>query len=660
MTTEAASGPRVGEVATPASPSGTDSEIETDSNDAAGHAVDEPRRPGFRARAWAAIPRDPVLLVAAALLLVPALTAMYSARVHPWYPTNDWALIELQVRDVFTSNTPLVGAWSRFDWRHPGPLSFYLLALPYRLAPPDRGLLFATTVVNFGFVASYAWVALRQPRWRALVALGGLALLQRGLGIEGLTDPWNPTTPIIPFALYVLLCVDLATARRRWTLPAMAFVASLVVQSHIGFAQPTLLVGAAALVMRVRWERREAAGDEPAERADAKDADGKGAGGEAARPGWWARSFGWVGRAPGIATAAVAVLCWLPVALDEFFGSGNVSRIVRWTFGDDLEGGMGKLTQEAITTSGALRSSSWLLNPIGLWLGRYSPAKVFGYDLMRLESPFVLLWVPAVLLASVWLVRRVVGRNPAVPGAAEAVRTVTCAAILAFTCAVAAFIDVRSARGAPVVWPFRWAAVAVMFLFITVGWAIVTAVMYRGAAAAERAPEPEPGPAPEAAATRAASRRRVGVVAPVVAVLVLVGVPVGLTVFAGSLGRQPEQAQSEAIARFLPAIEEAGRKEGTVVANSELLMNPVDLALPVLLERKGIPWIEREDPRANGRSQLYIIPAEMTASPWVAMLIDQGKAEVVAGSGPPEDRWAVPNTDLVLLRLEPGAASPVE
>ena len=189
------------------------------------------------------MPRDPVLLVAAALLLVPALAAMYSARVHPWYPTNDWALIELQVRDVFTSDTPLVGAWSRFNWRHPGPLSFYLLALPYRLAPPDRGLLFATTVVNFGFVASYAWVALRQPRWRALVALGGLALLQRGLGIEGLTDPWNPTTPIIPFALYVLLCVDLATARRRWTLPAMAFVASLVVQSHIGFAQPTLLVG---------------------------------------------------------------------------------------------------------------------------------------------------------------------------------------------------------------------------------------------------------------------------------------------------------------------------------------------------------------------------------------------------------------------------------
>ncbi len=265
MTTEAVSGPRVGEVASPASPSGTDSEIETDSNDAAGHAGDEARRPGFRARAWAAMPRDPVLLVAAALLLVPALAAMYSARVHPWYPTNDWALIELQVRDVFTSDTPLLGAWSRFNWRHPGPLSFYLLALPYRLAPPDRGLLFATTVVNFGFVASYAWVALRQPRWRALVALGGLALLQRGLGIEGLTDPWNPTTPIIPFALYVLLCVDLATARRRWTLPAIAFVASLVVQSHIGFAQPTLLVGAAALVLRVRWERREAAGDEPAE-----------------------------------------------------------------------------------------------------------------------------------------------------------------------------------------------------------------------------------------------------------------------------------------------------------------------------------------------------------------------------------------------------------
>ena len=117
-----------------------------------------------------------------------------------------------------------------------------------------------------------------------------------------------------------------------------------------------------------------------------------------------------------------------------------------------------------------------------------------------------------------------------------------------------------------------------------------------------------------------------------VAVLLLVGLPVGLTVFGGSLGRQPEQAQSEAIARFLPAIEEAGRKEGTVVANSELLMNPVDLALPVLLERKGIPWIEREDPRANGRSQLYIVPVEMTDSIYLAALLEQGKAEIIAGS----------------------------
>ncbi len=682
VATEAVSGQPVGEVAMPALPSGSETDIDIDGGGpAAGDPVGTGRRRGAWARVSATVPHDPVLLVAAALLLVPALAAIYSARVHPWYPTNDWALIELEVRDVFTSDTPLVGAWSRFDWRHPGPLSFYLMALPYRLSPPDRGLLFAATTVNFAFVAAYAGVALRQPRWRALVALGGLALVQRGLGIEGLTDPWNPTTPILPFALYALLCVELATSRGRWALPAMAFVASLVVQSHVGFAQPTLLMGIAALVMRARCERREAA-------------EGGSSEGEAAGRGWWSRTFGWVGTAPGILTAVVVALCWLPVAIDQFFGSGNISSIVRWTFGDTLEGGMGGLTQKEMTTDAALRSSSWLLNPVGLWIGRYSPYKVFGYDIMRLESPFILLWVPAVLLASVWLVRRVAGRSPAEPGAADAVRTVTRTAILAFTCAVATFIDVRSTRGAAVVWPFRWAAVAVMLVFVTAGWAIVTAVAYRGTrsrastAAEDDAPDASDAPVSEAAPApvgrpdapaptsppagkddgelgggggRLGGRRRLPeLVAPIVATALLVGLPVGLTVFAGSLGRRPEQVPSEAIGRFLPAIEEHTRDEGLVVANSKILMNPVDLALPVLLERKGIPWVERDDPRADGRSQLYIVPAEMTSSLFLATLIEEGKAEVLAGSGPSNSFWDGPSSNLVLVRLEPGAAGPVE
>src|SRR5215213_3877230 len=51
--------------------------------------------------------RDLFVLVAAALVLVPSLVAGVSALRHPYIPTNDWALIELQVRQVGTGDTPL-------------------------------------------------------------------------------------------------------------------------------------------------------------------------------------------------------------------------------------------------------------------------------------------------------------------------------------------------------------------------------------------------------------------------------------------------------------------------------------------------------------------------------------------------------------------------
>ena len=52
---------------------------------------------------------------------------------------------------------------------------------------------------------SWSWrgvpaLALRRPRAQALVVLVGLAILERGLGVAGLSDPWNPILPIIPFA----------------------------------------------------------------------------------------------------------------------------------------------------------------------------------------------------------------------------------------------------------------------------------------------------------------------------------------------------------------------------------------------------------------------------------------------------------------------------
>jgi hypothetical protein len=587
-----------------------DAVIARPADEAEAHRAAPGRRPQFVGRLGRALRRDPALLVAAALLLVPALAAMVSALRRPWYPTNDWALIELQVRNVFTGDTPLVGAWSRFDWRHPGPLPFYLLAIPYRLVPADRGLLFAAATVNLAAVAAYAGVVLRWSRGRALVALSGLALVQVGLGVEGLSDPWNPMTPIVPFALYAVLCIDLAIARHRWTLPALAFVASLVVQSHVGFAQPVVLLGVVAVALRWQLERRSR-----------REAPPGGPDDEAPAPPWWRRAFGWVGARPAVAVAAVLVVCWLPVLVDQLFRSRNLESIVRWTFGDELSGGMGDLTQRPMGTGEGFGAAAWLLNPVGLWVGNSEPRPGFGFLLLREQSPLLLLWVPLALVAAVVVARRF-GRRP--PDDAWAVTVV---ATLAAAGAVATLSDVLSARGAPVVWPFRWAAVVVMLVFMALGWALVGALAHR------RYP---------AAAVPAL-------------VALLVAVPVGLTVGAGSLGERPKQASSDAIARFLPAIEGHARDEGLVVANTKVLLNDIDLGLPVLLERAGIDWVERDDPRAEGHPGLYLARSTVLQDGRVAQLVDEGKVEVLAGSGPGAPGDGV-DGDIVLLRAAPGVS----
>src|SRR5436305_7493624 len=61
-------------------------------------------------------------------------------------PVSDWASIELFVRDVGTHATPLRGAWSRYGWNHPGPLLFFVLAVPYRLSGGDPAVLRAAAI----------------------------------------------------------------------------------------------------------------------------------------------------------------------------------------------------------------------------------------------------------------------------------------------------------------------------------------------------------------------------------------------------------------------------------------------------------------------------------------------------------------------------------
>jgi hypothetical protein len=131
----------------------------------------------------------------------------------------------------------LLGAYSRFGWNHPGPAFFYLAAPLYE-ALGERGpaLNLFTFAVQLICAAATVWAADRlggrilATIVAALLGVFELVALPFLLGNE-----WNPIFPILPL---ILLCFLAALIARgvATLLPLFAFVGSVVVQAHVGYA----------------------------------------------------------------------------------------------------------------------------------------------------------------------------------------------------------------------------------------------------------------------------------------------------------------------------------------------------------------------------------------------------------------------------------------
>lgn len=217
-------------------------------------------------------------------------------------PAADDALIAFNVRDV-GHHLVLVGLYSRFGWFHPGPLLFYLLAVPYHvLGSRAVGMQVGALMINAASIVGCLAVARRRGGTPAMVCTAlVLALLTRSLGADVLRDPWTPYVAVLPLCLLVLLSWSL-TDGDSICLPWAVVVASFVVQTHVGYAPVTLAVlvwGTVVLVVgSVRRRRREHA------------------------------SVTW---RPFLLAAAVGLVAWLPPLYDEVFTSDhNLSRLVRY------------------------------------------------------------------------------------------------------------------------------------------------------------------------------------------------------------------------------------------------------------------------------------------------------------------------------------------
>ena len=192
--------------------------------------------------------RRTYLLVLTALLLPLLVAAVRALLDDSIAPSGDVALIELRTRDV-GSQTPLVGSYQRFGFNQPGPLLFYVLAVPYRLfGARFAGLEVGTLALGAASLAGVAWVSIRRGGPVLLLWVGLLAaVLVHGVGPAWVGNPWEPHGLLLPCAALILLAYD-AAAGRLWTLPLVGAMASLIGQAYATLLPFALALGGWALV----------------------------------------------------------------------------------------------------------------------------------------------------------------------------------------------------------------------------------------------------------------------------------------------------------------------------------------------------------------------------------------------------------------------------
>ena len=210
-------------------------------------------------------------LTVAGLLLagggVPVVVGLMALRDPRWYPALDYAMIELRVRDVATSDAPMVGLAGRIQGygqqgSHPGPVSFWLLWPAYKLfGSSGWALQAATAAVNLVALGAALWIAVRRGGRGVLLGVAAaLSLLVLGYGIDRLTEPWNPYMPMLWWVVFLLAvwsvaCDDLPL------LPVAVFAGSFCAQAHVPYIG---LVGGLfvflAVLLGVRARRAEGGG----------------------------------------------------------------------------------------------------------------------------------------------------------------------------------------------------------------------------------------------------------------------------------------------------------------------------------------------------------------------------------------------------------------
>jgi hypothetical protein len=188
------------------------------------------------------------IAIGAAILL--ALLVVQIRRAPETYPWGDTATTSIYTLRAARGNLA-IGAYSRFHWNHPGPLLYQLLAPLYVLSGQrEISIKWTVLMLNIGVLAGLLAVVWRPaPLLSVLIALAFIPLLYREQRL--LFWAWNPIVPLLPFAFATALSARIGAGSVS-LLPLFCGVASLIVQTHVGFA-PLIAGLAGTMTALVAW-----------------------------------------------------------------------------------------------------------------------------------------------------------------------------------------------------------------------------------------------------------------------------------------------------------------------------------------------------------------------------------------------------------------------
>lgn len=233
---------------------------------------------------------------------IPLIVAAVVLHAKHWYPIGDLAQAELRVRS-FWAHPPLIGAAGRIGTlaergSHPGPAMFWALWPGYRIfGGSSWALEVSVLLLDVVFLAAIGAVVRRRGgSTLVLVVVTATAALLWRFGIVVLVQPWNPYTPLVPFALFVVLvwsvlCDDIAM------LPWAVVVGSYCVQCHVGYIPLVVVLLGLGVVWAAVDGRRH----------------------HSIRLGWW------------IASVAAGVVMWIPPIIDQLTHDPGNLRIL-WRY----------------------------------------------------------------------------------------------------------------------------------------------------------------------------------------------------------------------------------------------------------------------------------------------------------------------------------------